>query len=114
MLDASRELVAAVARDLARDGLVHGSSGNVSARTGELVAVTATGAVLEHVTAAEVVVVDLDGTLVAGEYAPTSELALHLGAYRRFDAGAVVHSHSPAATAVGCARDELPVIHYQL
>lgn len=114
MLHSERELVAAAARGLARDGLALGTSGNVSWRAGELVAITATGAMLERVTAEEVVVVALDGTLVEGEFAPTSELELHLGAYRRFQAGAVVHTHGPAATALGCVRDELPVIHYQL
>ena len=114
MLDAERELVAAAARGLARDGLVLGTSGNVSVRAGELVAVSATGGVLERLTAHEVVVVDLDGTLVDGDFAPSSELELHLGAYRRYGAGAVVHTHGPAATALGCVRDELPVVHYQL
>jgi L-fuculose-phosphate aldolase len=56
--------------------------------------------------------VALDGTVVAGE--PTSELELHLAVYRRSDAGAVVHTHSPRATAVACVLDELPVVHYSL
>ncbi|MGZ4170784.1 MAG: class II aldolase/adducin family protein, partial [Solirubrobacteraceae bacterium] len=42
------------------------------------------------------------------------ELALHLGAYRRFQAGAVVHAHSPVGTALACVLDELPLIHYQM
>ena len=50
-----------------------------------------------------------------GGRAATSELGLHLGVYGRFDwAGAVVHTHSPMATAVGCVLDELPPIHYQM
>ncbi len=114
MLPSQRQRVADAARRLAAEGLVLGTAGNVSERSGELVAVTPTGAVLEHVTAADVVVVDLEGALVDGDLAPTSELGLHLGAYRRYHAGAVVHAHSPVGTALACVLDELPVIHYQM
>ena len=114
MLEREKQRVAAAARRLASEGLVLGSAGNVSERAGELVAVTPTGAVLERVAAEDVMVVDLDGTQVEGDLAPTSELGLHLGAYRRFGAGAVVHAHAPMATALGCVLDELPVIHYQM
>jgi len=60
------------------------------------------------------VLVDLDGALVDAPLAPTSELPLHLAVYRRFAAGAVVHTHPPMATAVACVADELPCIHYGL
>jgi L-fuculose-phosphate aldolase len=84
----------------------------VSVRTGEDVVVTPTGCVLEDVAPEEMSVVDLDGAAGDGP-APTSELGLHLGVYRAVDwAGAVVHTHSPMATAVGCVIDELPPIHY--
>jgi L-fuculose-phosphate aldolase len=106
--------VAAAARRLAADGLVTGTAGNVSARDGERVAVTPTGARLEDVTPEQVAVVALDGEHLAGDLAPTSELELHLGIYRQLDAGAVVHSHARFATAVACVLDELPVVHYQM
>jgi L-fuculose-phosphate aldolase len=106
--------VASAARRLAADGLVVGTAGNVSARTGELVAVTPTGAVLAELAPEQVVVVDLDGRAVSGDFAPTSELELHLGAYRRYGAGAVVHAHSPIGTALACVLDEVPLIHYQM
>jgi L-fuculose-phosphate aldolase len=114
MLERERELVASAARRLAADGLVTGTAGNVSARRGALVAVTPTGARLEGVDARDLAVVDLDGRQAEGEFVPTSELSLHLGIYRRYDAGAVVHTHAPFATALACVIDELPVIHYQL
>lgn len=113
-LEPERAQVAAAARRLAADGLVTGTAGNVSARSGDLVAVTPTGARLEAITAEDVVVVDLHGQPVAGELAPTSELGLHLGVYRRYQAGAVVHTHAPFATAVACVVSELPVIHYHM
>jgi L-fuculose-phosphate aldolase len=114
MLEPERERVAAAARRLANQGLVIGTAGNVSERAGELVAVTPTGAVLASVVADDVAVVDLDGAQVGGELAPTSELGLHLGVYRRYDVGAVVHTHAPMATALACVLDELPVVHYQM
>lgn len=114
MLEAERERVAAAGRRLAAHGLVLGTAGNVSERAGDLLAITPTGAVLERLEAAEVAVVDLEGKLVAGPAAPTSEMALHLGAYRRYDAGAVVHAHPPVSTALACVLDEVPAIHYQM
>src|SRR5579884_2169001 len=113
-LDSLREQVAAVCRRLAAAGLVHGTSGNVSARRGDLVAITATGAVLAEATVDSVTVVDREGALVAGSLAPTSELGLHLGAYERFDTGAVVHTHAPMATALSCVLDEVPCVHYEM
>ena len=113
-LDAARAAVAAAARRLASEGLVLGTAGNVSARAGELVAVTPTGAVLAELEPEAVVVVTLDGDPVHGDYAPTSEIELHLGAYRRYQTGAVVHAHSPVGTALACVLDELPLIHYQM
>jgi L-fuculose-phosphate aldolase len=113
-LDELRVAVAAVSRELARAGLVVGTAGNVSARTGDLVAVTPTGSRLAVLTAQEVAVVDLAGHLVDGPLAPTTELPLHLAVYRHCQAGAVVHTHPPMGTAVACVADELPCIHYAL
>jgi L-fuculose-phosphate aldolase len=112
MLETERERVAAAARRLAEEGLVTGTAGNVSTRAGDLVAVTPTGAVLEHLTAPDVAVVDLDANHLEGDLAATSELGLHLGAYRRVGPGAVVHTHAPMGTALSCVLDEVPVVHY--
>jgi L-fuculose-phosphate aldolase len=109
-----REQVASACRRLATDGLVVGTAGNVSVRTGDRVAVSATGAVLADMTPDEVTVVDLEGGVLEGELAPTTELDLHLGVYRRYQAGAVVHTHAPMATALACVLDELPCVHYQM
>ena len=111
--DEARETVVAAARRVSSAGLVHGTAGNLSVRVEDHVAITATGAVLDTLTAEQVVVVDRDGTLVEGDLEPTSELALHLGVYDDTDAGAVVHCHAPASTALSTVLTELPVIHYQ-
>ncbi len=114
MLRALREQVAAQSRRLAAEGLVLGTAGNVSARQGDLIAITPTGARLADLRAELVTVVDPDGQVVEGSLAPTSELDLHLGVYRRYRAGAVVHTHAPMATALSLVLDELPCVHYQL
>jgi L-fuculose-phosphate aldolase len=109
-----RQHVAAACRRLAAEGLVLGTAGNVSARRGDEIAVTPTGAVLADLEPGQVSVVNLEGKQVDGDLAPTSELDLHLGVYRRYDAGAVVHTHAPMATALSCVIDELPCVHYQM
>jgi L-fuculose-phosphate aldolase len=110
--DTERAALAEACHRLAAEGLVIGTAGNLSVRCGEQVVVSPTGCVLSEVAPEEMAVVGLDGSPVDGP-APTSELGLHLGVYRRFEwTGAVVHTHSPMATAVGCVLDELPPIHY--
>jgi len=113
-LQREREQVAAACRRLAAEGLVIGTAGNVSARREERVAITPTGAVLAELEPGQVTVVDLEANIVAGELEPTSELDLHLGIYRRYQAGAVVHTHAPMAAALSCVIDELPCVHYQM
>src|SRR5262245_6748036 len=112
LLAAEREAVAEGSRRLAERGLVCGTAGNVSARRDDLVAVTPTGAVLADVTADMISVVDLDGRLVDGDLAPTSEVPLHLGIYRATNAQAVTHAHSMTSTAVSCTCEVLPAVHY--
>jgi L-fuculose-phosphate aldolase len=114
MLEAEREEVAAAARHLAAAGLVLGTSGNVSLRSGDAVAVTPTGAVLAELESRDVSVIGLDGGLLDGTLAPTSEVDLHLGVYERYGAHAVVHTHAPMATALSCVLDEVPCVHYSM
>jgi L-fuculose-phosphate aldolase len=114
MLDAEREAVARACRQLAADGLVVATAGNVSVRVGERIAVTPTGCRLAELDAGDVSVVDLDGGLVEGTLEPTSELLLHLAVHAERGDGALVHTHAPMSTAVACVVDELPCIHYQL
>jgi len=112
---AVREQVAAASRQLAAQGLVRGTAGNVSARVGDHVAITPTGAQLADLEADDVTVVALNGAVIDGTLAPTSELDLHLGVYRRYAAGAVIHTHAPMATALSCVLDgELPCVHYAM
>lgn len=110
-----RDSVAAASRRLAVEGLFVGTGGNVSARQGDLVALTASGTVLAEITADQVTVTDLAGRIVAGDLVPTSESPLHLGIYQKTPAAlvsAVVHTHSRMATALSVVLDEVPVLHY--
>ncbi|MEU6852149.1 class II aldolase/adducin family protein [Actinacidiphila alni] len=100
------------ARRSVADGLVVGTSGNVSARAGDLVLVTPTGVPYDRLGPDDAVVVDLTGRQLTGELRPTSELPMHLAVYRATEARAIVHTHAPHATAVSTLVDELPLIHY--
>ena len=109
-----RELIAEFGRRMTSDRLVVGTSGNLSIRDGDLLAVTPTGHAYETLTPELVCVQRLDGGVVDGALAPTSELPIHQLIYEHTDAAAVVHTHSTAATVVSTVVDELPTIHYIL
>ncbi|MFI9234545.1 class II aldolase/adducin family protein [Streptomyces sp. NPDC053079] len=104
--------VVATARRTTADGLVVGTSGNVSARVGDVVLVTPTGVPYDRLGPGDAVGVDLDGRQVLGDLAPTSELPMHLAVYRSTDAAAIVHTHAVHATAVSTLVTEVPLIHY--
>ncbi|MFI6472421.1 class II aldolase/adducin family protein [Streptomyces sp. NPDC050516] len=100
------------ARRTAAEGLVVGTSGNVSVRVGDLVLVTPTGVPYDRLGPADTVAVDLEGRQVMGTLRPTSEIPMHLAVYRNTDARAVVHTHAVHATAVSTLVTELPLVHY--
>jgi L-fuculose-phosphate aldolase len=108
------EALCAYARRMVADGLAEGTSGNLSVRRGDLVAVTPSAVDPERLRPEDVCHVQLDGTQVGGAGRPSSELPMHLAVYRRTDALAVVHTHSPWATAVSTVAPELPPVHYLL
>ena len=112
LLGELRAEIAAVCGQLTAAGLVVGTAGNVSARAGDLVAVTPSGLDYDALTADLVGVHRLDGSPVQAPLQPTSELPLHLAVYAATGAAAVVHTHSPAATALSTLVDEVPPVHY--
>jgi L-fuculose-phosphate aldolase len=117
LLEAERRQVVDTARQLLDAGLVIGTAGNVSLRTGDVVLITPSGVDYRSLTPAQVCVVDVHGRVHEAPLAPSTELPLHLAAYRSAGApadqvAAVVHTHSPYATAVGLVIDTLPAVHY--
>ncbi|WP_329408531.1 class II aldolase/adducin family protein [Streptomyces sp. NBC_00704] len=100
------------ARRTVTDGLVVGTSGNVSVRVADTVLVTPSGVPYDRLAPDDVTGVDLTGRQVLGALVPTSELPMHLAVYRSCDAGAVVHTHAVHATAVSTLVPELPLVHY--
>jgi L-fuculose-phosphate aldolase len=115
LLSEERAALAEAGRRLAERGLVIGTSGNLSARHGDLVAVTPTGGVIGELTAEQMTVIRLeDGEVVDGELAPTSEVPMHLAVYRASFANAIAHTHATTSTAIGLIADQIPLVHYTM
>jgi len=110
-----REAVAAIAR-LDELGLNRGSTGNLSVRApAGGFWITPTGMPPEEIVPASLVLLADDGSVRQGEWAPSTEWPFHRAIYRaRPDLNAVVHMHSPHATALACLRRGLPAFHYMV
>jgi L-fuculose-phosphate aldolase len=114
LLEAERALIVDHAGLLRPDGLVVGTAGNLSIRSGDLVAITPTSVDYDALDPGLICVVGLDGGVVEAERAPSSELPMHLAVYRATGAAAIVHTHAPHATALATVVEELPAIHYMI
>ena len=100
-----RDALVRLGRSLFERGLTHGSTGNLSVRSGDGFLMTPTGSSLGALDAARLSCLDRDGRHVGGD-APTKEAALHLAMYReRPRDQAVVHLHSTHAVAVSVLAD---------
>jgi L-fuculose-phosphate aldolase len=108
----TREAVLAAAQRMLADGLVEGTSGNISGRLPDgLVCLTPSSVPYDTMTLEDLVVVDLDGNVVEGTRGPTSEKDLHLSALRRYpDLGAVIHTHAVYATMFALAHEPIPAV----
>lgn len=111
-LGSEREALTWYARKLLPDGLAVGTAGNLSVRANDLIAITPSAIPYDKLTPELVAVVKLDGEVLEAEAEPSRELRLHLAVYEATPARAVVHTHSPFATALGTVIEELPAIHY--
>lgn len=101
-------------RRMQADDLTVGTSGNLSVRAGDMIAITPTGVAYETLTPESMCVVDLDGAPVEPGLRPSSELPMHTAVYRGTDALAVVHTHPLHATVLSTLLDELPPVHYMV
>lgn len=114
LMQKERELVIEYALRMLKDGLTVGTSGNVSIRVGENIAITPSGVDYEALTPAGICVITLDGDHVDGPDNPSAEVPMHTVVYQHTDALAVVHTHPVYATVLGTLVDEIPPIHYML
>jgi len=114
LLQQERELVIEYCLRMLKDGLTVGTSGNISIRVGQNIAITPSGVDYGALLPEDICVITLDGLHVDGPNNPSSEVAMHTIVYRFTDALAVVHTHPVYATAVGTVLNELPRIHYLL
>jgi L-fuculose-phosphate aldolase len=112
-LEQARVEVVEHGRRMLRDGLVKGTSGNISVRVGDEVVITPGSVPYDEITAEGLAIVDLDGNHLSGGK-PSSETPLHTLVYRETDAAAVVHTHSIYATTLACTVDALPAVHYMI
>jgi len=113
MLEKLKEEVFKANLDLVKHGLVIFTWGNVSGidRESGLVVIKPSGVEYDSMTAADMVVVDLDGNAVEGNLRPSSDTPTHLVLYKAFqEIGGIVHTHSTYATAWAQAGIDLPNI----
>jgi L-fuculose-phosphate aldolase len=103
-----------VLRDAQRSGLNRGTSGNASYRSEAGFVITPSALPYDAMDSGDLVAVDTDGT-ASGLHRPSSEWLFHQRIYqRRQDVDAIVHLHSPAATALSTLRLDIPSFHYMV
>ncbi|KRA38814.1 MULTISPECIES: L-ribulose-5-phosphate 4-epimerase [unclassified Nocardioides] len=108
-----RREVAALHAELPRYGLVVWTAGNVSARVPghDLMVIKPSGVSYDDLTPENMVVCDLEGRVVEGEHAPSSDTAAAAYVYRHMpEVGGVVHTHSPYAVAWAARREPVPCV----
>lgn len=112
-----RKKIIDTAQKMLEEGLVQGTWGNVSCRIPDepFMIITPSGMDYLRLEPEDLVVVDWEGNLVEGRWKPSTEAHLHGEIYKnRSDIGAIVHSHSPHATAFAVSRRPIPVITEEL
>ncbi|GAA2580606.1 MULTISPECIES: L-ribulose-5-phosphate 4-epimerase [Microbacterium] len=116
-IDAVREDVATLHGELVRYGLVVWTGGNVSGRVpgADLFVIKPSGVSYDDLTAANMILCDLDGNVIPGtpgsERSPSSDTAAHAYVYRNMpDVGGVVHTHSDYAVAWAARGEEIPCV----
>ena len=111
MLEALKQRVFEQNISLVKHGLVVLTWGNVSAKDSEsnLVVIKPSGIAYDTMRAEDMVVVDLEGNVIEGNYRPSSDLPTHLYLYREYPTlGGIVHTHSTYATAFAQSGREIP------
>ena len=104
-MDVPRKEIIRVCRKLDALGFVPATDGNVSARLdGQRILITPSMLRKGDIRESQLLVTDLEGKVLAGRGKPSSEIKMHLYAYKmRPDVKAMVHAHPPFATAFAAA-----------
>jgi L-fuculose-phosphate aldolase len=111
---ALRMRIVATARKMNALGINRGKSGHVSARIDTGFLITPSALPYDETNPGDVVAVDFDGN-ATGPRRPSSEWRFHRDIYAaRAEAAAIVHSHSPFATALACLDRDIPAFHYMV
>lgn len=114
MMELAAEIVA-VAQAIDKAGFCPSKSGNVSARTEAGFLITPSGLPYAQTTPEDLIELSLDGAVLSGGRKPSSEWPFHLAIYKaRPEAQAIVHTHSPRATALSATRRGIPAFHYMI
>jgi len=117
LLKREREQVVDYCRKMVNFGLTKGSSGNISIfnRDEGLLAISPSSLDYFVINPVDVVVMDLEGNIVEGDWAPSSEYEVHAIFYRnRPEIGAILHCHSPFCTTLSALGQALLPVHYSL
>lgn len=110
-----RQAVISKACALHCDDLTVANSGNISVRCETGLLITPTGLEYESLLEGDIVELSLSGKVLSGLLLPSSEWRFHADIYRnKPEVGAIVHAHSPAATAVASTGKSLPAFHYMV
>lgn len=110
-----RQEIVAVAQAIDQAGFCPSKSGNVSARFGTGLLITPSGLPYAQTKPEDLIHLGLDGTVLDGSRKPSSEWPFHVAIYTaRPDAQAIVHTHSPRATALSSTRRGIPAFHYMI
>ena len=114
-LETRRREVIAVAQALDAAGLVPNKSGNVSCRSAGGFLITPAGVPYRELKPGDLVELAVEGSPPASGRRASSEWRMHAAVYAvRPDAAAIVHTHSPRATALACAGRGIPAFHYMI
>jgi L-ribulose-5-phosphate 4-epimerase len=108
-----RATVAALHAELVRYGLVVWTAGNVSGRVpgADLMVIKPSGVSYDDLTADNMIVCDLDGSVVEGDLSPSSDTAAHAYVYRHMpEVGGVVHTHSTYGCAWAARAEPVPCV----
>lgn len=102
-------------RKFSTNGLGVGTSGNLSVRSENGFIITPTGVAYAQLEPDLLVELNGAGEVIDGHFLPSSEWRFHRDIYlQRKEAGAIVHVHSPFATAIACTRNSIPAFHYMI